>query len=47
MIRTINSISSFANFICFRRLAICLAKLLGIGFCFLEALITLNGSLEA
>ena len=41
---TANSISSFADFICFRKLDICSAKSFATGFCFLEAVIKSNGS---
>ena len=47
MIGTANSISSFADFIYFRRLDIYSAKSSAIGFCFLEAFVKSNGSSEA
>jgi hypothetical protein len=46
MTGAVNSISSFADFICFKKLDICLAKSSAIGFCFREAFIKLNGSSE-
>ena len=46
MTRAANLVSSFADFICFRKMDICLAKSLAIGFCFLDAFIKSNGSLE-
>jgi hypothetical protein len=46
MTRAVNSISSFTDFIYFKKLDIYLAKSLVIGFYFLKAFIKLNGSLE-
>jgi hypothetical protein len=39
---TANLVSSFADFICFKKMDKCLAKSLETGFCFLEALIKSN-----
>jgi hypothetical protein len=46
IIGAVNLVSSFANFIYFKKIDKCLAKSLVIGFCFLEALMKLNRPLE-
>jgi hypothetical protein len=44
--RAANSVSFFADFICFKKINKCLAKSLATGFCFFKALIKLNKPLE-
>jgi hypothetical protein len=45
--KTVNSISSFTNQIYVRKIDKCLAKSFTTGFCFFDAFIRSNGSLEA
>jgi hypothetical protein len=44
---TTNSISSFIDRICFKKMDKCLAKSFATGFCFLDAFIRSKGSSEA